>query len=526
MNVGYELSYTINANNSQQISNIADASYRADRGTNGQYALGRQTGDEQTGKTEVYGYDANGNLLYVNKGRGRADSLLVSSTRRLLWDEENRLLALSDNGYVSNYWYDAAGERTVKQSGGSEGVQVNGMTSAARTETTKFTAYISPYMVVSNGGNYSKHIYMGSQRITSKLSNSGIFPTSPVKDTLQARYALQTIKIKERFDSLGVKYSGVQQTGGLESTDLTPPSGSWGAYFYHPDHLGSSSLITDGTGHTVQNIQYIPFGEVFVEERNASWSTPYKFNGKEQDEETGLCYYGARYYDPRTSSFINPDRFKEKYPNFNSYHYCAGNPVKYIDVNGDTTKLYVTTLPNGNDNKGRLEKLPTHTFISVELKNGEKKHFAYGPAGNDFLGGDQMIESDYTQDEEIMKGENLQNLKKVFVITPPDGMSVEEFDNKVIKMAESFGNNKDIRYNALTSNPTTGNCNTSSGTILLKSGVSMERIQEIKNEMGFWISSGAYGFGTIRPWTASEQKKAVEKEALKMKAYSSPMIAR
>ena len=106
-------------------------------------------------------------------------------------------------------------------------------------------------------GNYTKHVYMGSQRITSKVSNSGIFgTTSPVNTTeLQAKYAQQTTKIKERFDSLGVKYSGVAQTGGLVS--LSPPAGDiGGCYFYHPDHLGSSSLITDGNGHLVQHIQF------------------------------------------------------------------------------------------------------------------------------------------------------------------------------------------------------------------------------------------------------------------------------
>ena len=61
----------------------------------------------------------------------------------LLWDEENRLLGVSDNGFVSQYWYDAAGERTVKESFDNEGVYVNGALSGARTGTSKFTAYVS-----------------------------------------------------------------------------------------------------------------------------------------------------------------------------------------------------------------------------------------------------------------------------------------------------------------------------------------------------------------------------------------------
>lgn len=255
----------------------------------------------------------------------------VTSTRRMLWDEENRLLAINDNGFVSNYWYDASGERTVKTSGGSLAVYVNGVQSAAQTETTNFTAYISPYLVVSNGGNYTKHVYIGSQRITSKLSNAGIFTTSPVNDTLQTKYALQTAKIKERFDTLGIHYNGTQHTGGLVSLNPTTTAHT---YFYHPDHLGSSSLITDGTGHAVQHIQYVPFGEVFIEQRNSTWNTPYKFNGKELDVETGLYYYHARYYDPKTSVWLSVDPLAEKTPSESSYAYCGNNPIMFIDPDG------------------------------------------------------------------------------------------------------------------------------------------------------------------------------------------------
>jgi len=186
-------------------------------------------------------------------------------------------------------------------------------------------------MVVSNGGNYTKHIYVGSQRITSKVSNSGIFTTSPVKDTLQAKYATLTTKIKERFDSLGVAYNGTAQTGGLISSS---PSTAGSLYYYHSDHLGSSSLITDDGGNLVQHVEYVPFGETFIDERNGSWHTPYLFNAKEQDEETGLHYYGARYYDSRTSVWLSVDPLAERFPNISSYVYAADNPIKYVDPDG------------------------------------------------------------------------------------------------------------------------------------------------------------------------------------------------
>ena len=92
-------------------------------------------------------------------------------------------------------------------------------------------------------------------------------------------------------------------------------------------------------GKVVQHIEYVPFGEVFVEERNYIWNTPYLFNAKKFDEETGLYYYGARYYDPRLGLWISCDPEEENYPTFNSYCYTANNPSRYIDTDGE--KLFL-----------------------------------------------------------------------------------------------------------------------------------------------------------------------------------------
>jgi RHS repeat-associated protein len=325
LKAGYNLTYQY-ADNHQQISNIADSSYR--------YAGGES--HEPILKTQQYSYDANGNMLCIISS---PPSGAGGNNRKMLWDEENRLLALSDNGFVSNYWYDAAGERTVKTSGDGEGIYVNGVLSGARTGTSNFTAYVSPYTVVGNGGQMSKHIYMGSQRIVSKLCNSGTMadPTIDIKagaKDFTAKYALQTASIKTRYDSLGVTYRGKDNAGVGFYTAANSAAKENLQYFYHSDHLGSSSLITDIDGNVAQHIEYIPFGEVFVEERNNSWKTPYKFNGKELDEETGLYYYGARYMDPRTSVWLSVDPLAEKYPTVSSYVYCVDNPIKFIDPDG------------------------------------------------------------------------------------------------------------------------------------------------------------------------------------------------
>ena len=101
--------------------------------------------------------------------------------------------------------------------------------------------------------------------------------------------------------------------------------------FYHTDHLGSTRLKTSGNGVTITEIQYKPFGEQIdtIEEK-------YTFNGKEL-EDTGLYYYGARYYHPETGRFLTRDPLQgeRKAPQtLNRYVYCLDNPLKYIDPVG------------------------------------------------------------------------------------------------------------------------------------------------------------------------------------------------
>lgn len=105
-------------------------------------------------------------------------------------------------------------------------------------------------------------------------------------------------------------------------------------YYYHPDHLGSASFISDGSGLATLHLEYFPFGETFVEENVGSFFTRYKFNAKEQDNESDLYYYGARYYDPKTSVWLGVDPMADKYPGLSPFVYCANNPVILVDPDG------------------------------------------------------------------------------------------------------------------------------------------------------------------------------------------------
>ena len=72
---------------------------------------------------------------------------------------------------------------------------------------------------------------------------------------------------------------------------------------------------------------------MLFEEHSTSTTMPYLFNGKELDTETGLYYYGARYYDPRVSLWLNVDPLAEK--TMTPYAYVKNAPTTHIDPNGE-----------------------------------------------------------------------------------------------------------------------------------------------------------------------------------------------
>ena len=105
-------------------------------------------------------------------------------------------------------------------------------------------------------------------------------------------------------------------------------------YFYHSDHLGSSSLITNFDGEVTQHVEYIPYGEVFLEERNNTWNTPYLFNAKELDEETGFVLLWSKVFESDGCNVAESRPDDGKIPGVSGYLYCLGNPIIIIDPDG------------------------------------------------------------------------------------------------------------------------------------------------------------------------------------------------
>ena len=400
LHVGYDLAYTYGKIEGKkfQLAEVKDANYRTEENPDSV---------AKVDNNHTYTYDANGNLVYVNTGRIKQDGTLDSTAaeRKLRWDEENRLTASDDNGFVTNYWYDADGERTVKTSGEGEQLYVNSEFAGGRTNTAKFSLYVSPYLVANQGGRYTKHIYIGSQRIVSKIGDFASYGSDPrriqyagsetdgLSVNYKQKYSAQQQVIKDNYAIFEVPYNGTDNNDYVDGQGFCCDDGSPEAaqaralalennfqnpdayeklqFYYHPDHLGSSSYITNLDGEVIQHIEYVPFGEVFIEERNSIWNTPYLFNAKEFDEETGLYYYGARYYDPRLSLWISVDRFAEKYPYTSPYLFSLGNPVKVYDIQGDSTVVVVSGY---GIKDGAHIKYPVSVYrnMSLESYNDQK----------------------------------------------------------------------------------------------------------------------------------------------------------
>ena len=392
------------------------------------FAYKYEDSNHPTAPTQIghdhYTYDANGNPTLVTN-----DS--ANTTREMYWDEDNRLMVLSDNGKTSRYTYNAAGERIMKSYGTMEGVYINGAPQGITFhETDNFTLYPASILSV-NKNRFTKHYFLGDKRIASRIGTglfnnvygrNGSYVTAGQQDYAERMNQIQTQK--EAYykkvgvapgvptekgaygdpENTGVGYNAVLtelgnhdvpqgwiQTPHPNTTPGTNPGApvSWNdpsnpddpqagygyvpndttreeTFFYHSDHLGSTSYITDDKANITQYGAYLPYGELLVDEHSSSEELPYKFNGKQFDEETGLYYYGARYMNPVTSLWYGVDPKCYKNIHLGSYVYCSSNPIVRIDPNGEDD--YVTNVKTGAIAIIRT-KDNTHSFY---ITNGQK----------------------------------------------------------------------------------------------------------------------------------------------------------
>ena len=342
-NLNYSFEYAYDENYAHRLVRAGDRYYQYDANGNivcEQDGSFESNGEEQavyhkiTQESEnVYSTDCGWGLFKEDDKGGSGKANRAKYKRTYAWNERNQLVSSVDDSYSTAYIYGQDGQRSNKYTQNSETLYFNKMWTLHTDSGNNIY-----------GGQTAKNIYLGETRIVTKL-NSGTNPT------YQEEYYKQ--------------------------------------YYYHSDHLGSASLISDYKGDEYQRIEYTPYGETWVEKTQNTGLEylPYKFTGKEIDEETGLYYYGARYLDPRYSRWISTDPALGEYipgagkataseagslpgmggvfntVNLQLYHYAGNNPVKYTDPDGkiiiNTNVWYAkdfmqmhgnTTWPNSSEN--------------------------------------------------------------------------------------------------------------------------------------------------------------------------------
>jgi len=325
-------------------------------------------------------WDDNGNMKFYGNEAERI-------SRNHCWDEENRLSAVGDNNYLSLYTYDAAGERVWKQTGQIQQMQVNANQIINFAELTNNTLYANPYMVATDQ-EYTKHYYIEGQRIASKIGggfdndySQAIF--TPIEHPIVGDYGyiMEETRNLNRRKIVCVEHNpdNVNYAGELRGIyyNLNQNNYEENQYFYHSDHLGSGSFITDATGNAIQHLQYLPYGEAFIDQRTTDYNSRYKFSAKEKDEETNYGYFGARYYLSDISIWASVDPLADERSWLSPYNYCQNNPIMLTDPDGmldDEVEGGSKNDNNQNNYVNRIEDFKLFdNFLSKELLYQEKE---------------------------------------------------------------------------------------------------------------------------------------------------------
>jgi RHS repeat-associated protein len=273
------------------------------------------------------------------------------------------------------------GERVWKLTGQVQQMYVDGQGYVDVVDLNNKTLYASPYLVYNEQG-YSKHygVYAersrsaGAERVSSRIGGGMMqAPLDPLSSPLEhlseqenweaiATDLLTMLKRSITCTEFDVDRASMESLlFSIEhSATINDPEENW--YIYHSDHLGSSSFLTDASGDPTQHLQYLPFGETFVEQRSVtSYYTPYTFSAKERDPETGYSYFGARYYSSDISVWLSVDPLADKYPSMSAYMYCAGNPVMLVDPDG---RAFIVKISNLSVREN------IHRYVNSKLESG------------------------------------------------------------------------------------------------------------------------------------------------------------
>ena len=243
-----------------------------------------------------------------------------------------------------------------------------------------------------SNGNLTKDLNKGISTITYNVLNLPNMVTFSDGSTIAYTYGADGTKLKTvhktgstttTTDYCGnvVYENGVQKLLLTDEGYVTLSDGKY--HYYLKDHQGNNRVVINQSGTVEETNHYYPFGGVFASTGNTQ---PYKYNGKELDAKKGLNWYdyGARHYDAALGRFTTNDRFAEKYHSMSPYQYGANNPVKHIDVNGDS--IVVLNYTSG-EHLGLLiqnssNRWEYYSFNGDKIYNSTEGSLGGGPQDN------------------------------------------------------------------------------------------------------------------------------------------------
>jgi RHS repeat-associated protein len=283
-----------------------------------------------------YSYDGVGNVT------GIIDHIDSQKTRSMQYDNLDRLTTASGPWGPGSFTYDFIGNRTSKAIGSS-----NVSYSYGPSDNR-----LSGYSHDANGNvleddNFT-YEYDSENRLTRVLSGASVIAEykydgdgrriSKTVEGVTTYYAYGPgLNVLTEFNSQGVPkfdyiYAGSRNVARVNFDANGAPESKT---FYHTDHLGSNIAMTDATSTVVWDQGYLPFGEPHV--GSGSIENSRQYTGKEFEEETGLYYYGARYYHSGLGRFMSVDPAPADPADpqsWNRYAYVLNNPYKYVDPDG------------------------------------------------------------------------------------------------------------------------------------------------------------------------------------------------
>ncbi len=322
------------SDNGQVTSFYMDKTYSYNDGHNNGNVISI-TNNKDNNRTQSFTYDA---LNRIASGSSQAN------TGTLSWGETYSIDAWS-NLQITPMANKAHGGNF--QHAGDINNRPTGLSYDAAGNLTSFLSATYNYdpenrLQAAAGMNYT-YDADGERVFKSQSSNS-----APVK-----RYWSGAGGVLAEADGTGTLVSEYVYFGGSRVARIDLPGNS--VHYYLSDHLKSTSMVVNAAGTIEEESDYTPFGtEVVVA---GSGVNHYKFTGKERDSESGLDYFGARYYSNGLGRFITPDWAAKAtavpYAEFtdpqslNLYTYVRNVPTARYDVDGhcqadDCKKITVT----------------------------------------------------------------------------------------------------------------------------------------------------------------------------------------